>query len=608
MSKSLERTIHSLVNVLGSVAGKIINIGAHPRLGIERLVVASIVPILTTSILWYARTTVEVSDPEQLQWVQLWILQQKEAIHRVRHLVLLSSSSLLGRRDRYDYDSRRNGDDDEDERADRFAPPKLICLPARGVSAWAWYGFWPVSISSVEANVSRNDRSYGFAGPAGFKVTVWFAPLGADVAKNLLLQGRKLWLTKRAQKTEIWLNKSGHSPPCFDIATKKSRPLESVIIEHGIKDSLLADTKRFLQSEEWYSTKGIPYRRGYLLYGPPGCGKTSLITALAGSLRLPIVLVALGSKSMGDDGLLSALSGAPRDSIVLIEDVDCAFRKEDANERIMGYSRAVTLSGLLNAIDGVAAQEGRLIFLTTNYKERLTEALIRPGRVDAQYYIGNASKDGAGELFDQFFPPSRGIDGQKVKSARDDFIAEVETNVHTFAKLQGVLMQARDDPALAAKGMRQLFSEEVSSNFEPTALKGLKESRVSHIERGDDSIQSRIAMLEHAATCEDCTSKNCKGAKKVINHTKTCEKKPKSACKTCTFLIQLGVVHARKCSLEGGCPVPFCDRIRQQELREETAFVESLFEHGAPTEEQPAPATERTAESVKETGEEKKTS
>lgn len=353
----------------------------------------------------------------------------------------------------------------------------------------------------------------------------------------------------------------------------------------------------------------IPYRRGYLLFGPPGCGKTSLITALSGTLRLPIVLVALGSKSLSDDALFSALSAAPRDSIVLIEDVDCAFRKGDADERMMGFSRAVTLSGLLNAIDGVAAQEGRLLFLTTNYKERLTEALIRPGRVDAQFYIGNASKDGAGELFDQFFPPSLGIDGQKVKSARDDFVAEVETNVHSFAKLQGVLMQARDDPALAAKGMRELFSDEVLGNFEPTALKGLKESRVSRIEREDDSVRSRIAMLEHAASCEGCTSKNCKHAKQVISHTKTCDKKTRSACKTCSYLIQLGVVHARKCSLEGGCPVPFCDRIRQQEVREETAFVESLFEHGAPKEEPPARAADCTTdESVKETGEEKKSS
>jgi mitochondrial chaperone BCS1 len=62
-----------------------------------------------------------------------------------------------------------------------------------------------------------------------------------------------------------------------------------------------------------------------------------------------------------------------------------------------------SLSGLLNAIDGVAAQEGRLLFMTTNYCDHLDEALIRPGRIDMQFYIQKALKAAAGELFDQFF-------------------------------------------------------------------------------------------------------------------------------------------------------------------------------------------------------------
>jgi len=70
--------------------------------------------------------------------------------------------------------------------------------------------------------------------------------------------------------------------------------LNLVIVQDGIKDASLADAKNFLQSEEWYVRKGIPYRRGYLLHGPPGWGKTSLVTALAGTLRLTIVLVLVG--------------------------------------------------------------------------------------------------------------------------------------------------------------------------------------------------------------------------------------------------------------------------------------------------------------------------
>jgi len=281
---------------------------------------------------------------------------------------------------------------------------------------------------------------------------------------------------------------------------------------------------------------------------------------------------------MGDEDLFMALSDAPRDSIVLIEDVDCAFRNESEEEKRMGFSRSVTLSGLLNAIDGVAAQEGRLLFLTTNHKDRLTEALIRPGRVDGQYYIGRASKEGAGELFDQFFPPVDGVDGKRVAAARADFVAEVETDVHSFAKLQGVLMQARDDPASAAKHMKLLFSEKTFGGFDPTVVQGLKETHATRLEREDNSIQSRIALVEHTAACQGCTSSGCKSAKKLFAHVSSCEEKPKSSCKMCTYLIQLSVVHARKCQIKGDkCPVPFCDRIRQQEAQEESEYVDGLF-------------------------------
>ncbi|KAL5964429.1 Mitochondrial chaperone BCS1 [Taenia solium] len=60
------------------------------------------------------------------------------------------------------------------------------------------------------------------------------------------------------------------------------RPFNSVILDKGVAESITADIKEFISSPDWYSARGIPYRRGYLLYGPPGCGKSSFITALAG--------------------------------------------------------------------------------------------------------------------------------------------------------------------------------------------------------------------------------------------------------------------------------------------------------------------------------------
>lgn len=72
---------------------------------------------------------------------------------------------------------------------------------------------------------------------------------------------------------------------------------------------------------------GIPYRRGYLLHGPPGSGKTSFIQALAGALSYDICVLNLSERGLADDKLFHLLSNVPERSFVLIEDIDAAFNK-----------------------------------------------------------------------------------------------------------------------------------------------------------------------------------------------------------------------------------------------------------------------------------------
>jgi len=188
---------------------------------------------------------------------------------------------------------------------------------------------------------------------------------------------------------------------------RHKRPLESVVLDCGVADRILTDVREFLESEAWYRDRGIPYRRGYLLHGPPGGGKTSFITALAGTLDYSICVLNLSDRSMSDDRLQHRLADAPENSIILLEDVDAAFvSREDstiADAAYKGLNR-LTFSGLLNAIDGVTSTEGRVVFMTTNYVERLDPALIRPGRVDTMEYIGPCSHDQLHRMFAKFYP------------------------------------------------------------------------------------------------------------------------------------------------------------------------------------------------------------
>ena len=91
-------------------------------------------------------------------------------------------------------------------------------------------------------------------------------------------------------------------------------------------------------SPSWYRERGIPYRRGYLLFGPPGCGKTSFITALAGELQYSICILNLPDRAMSDDRLQHRLADAPEDSIILLEDVDAAFvSRDDTKSQMVSF-------------------------------------------------------------------------------------------------------------------------------------------------------------------------------------------------------------------------------------------------------------------------------
>ena len=110
----------------------------------------------------------------------------------------------------------------------------------------------------------------------------------------------------------------------------------------------------------------------------------------------------LSERGLADDKLIHLLSNTPERAFVLIEDIDAAFNKRVQTSED-GYQSSVTFSGFLNALDGVASGEERIIFMTTNHPEKLDSALIRPGRVDLAMLIDDASPQQARRLFERFY-------------------------------------------------------------------------------------------------------------------------------------------------------------------------------------------------------------
>lgn len=225
---------------------------------------------------------------------------------------------------------------------------------------------------------------------------------------------------------------------------RKPRPLSSVVLDEGLSEGILSDITDFIQNPKWYMDRGIPYRRGYLLYGPPGCGKSSYIIALAGQLHYSICLLNLSETGLSDDRLNHLLSIAPQQSIILLEDIDAAFMNRDLsaeNPTVYQGMGRLTFSGLLNALDGVASTEARIVFMTTNYLNRLDGALIRPGRVDFKMMIKFCSRYQLAGLYRRFYPDQ--LDNLAFQFADNALKNDTEISP---AQVQGYLMFYKDKP------------------------------------------------------------------------------------------------------------------------------------------------------------------
>lgn len=223
------------------------------------------------------------------------------------------------------------------------------------------------------------------------------------------------------------------------------RLIESIVLEPGEKEHLMEDVAKFRRSKQRYQKLGIPYHRGYLLHGTPGTGKTSLVSALAAHFGLSIYMINLAD--FNDRSLMNAVSHVPADSVLLFEDVDCmkgstSRAKSDSdngkstlmssNAEAVAIQNGVSLSGLLNVLDGFHAPTGVLFVMTTNHIERLDVALLRPGRIDYKLYMGKASDHQKVELYRRFFPESLEAEARQ--------FVEASSHAETMAEFQGLLL------------------------------------------------------------------------------------------------------------------------------------------------------------------------
>ncbi|KAG0245255.1 hypothetical protein BGW41_002724 [Actinomortierella wolfii] len=313
-------------------------------------------------------------------------------------------------------------------------------VPGNGKHLIRYQGAW------IQVERTRDAKMMDLSTGAPWE-TVTLTTLSRDraVFTELLKDAQRMALANQEGKTVIYTSWGPEWRPFGP--PRRRRLLSSVILADGISERILQDVKNFIGNEKWYAERGIPYRRGYLLYGPPGSGKTSFIQALAGELEYNICILNLSERGLTNDRLNHLLTNLPDRSIMLLEDIDAAFTQREKTQE--GFHSMVTFSGLLNALDGVASSEGRIIFMTTNHVEKLDPALVRPGRVDMREYVGDATESQIRKMFVRFYEGENDLSQAFVNALKGH-------NVSTAA-LQGHFVHFKDRPQDAIDNVHYLL-------------------------------------------------------------------------------------------------------------------------------------------------------
>lgn len=194
------------------------------------------------------------------------------------------------------------------------------------------------------------------------------------------------------------------------------KKIENLILDKNIKDKTISDIEDFFESEEWYRLNSISHKRGYLLHGPPGCGKSSFIMAIAEKYRLTIRKIDI--YDLVNRRALDTLFGYhSANSLYVIEDVDAIYtnraeedKKPTDNNEIpktpeeKGKKLNISFSDFLNVLDGIGCAKNCIIIMTTNHPEKLDPALVRPGRIDVKVEFRKASAAQVAEYFTKIYP------------------------------------------------------------------------------------------------------------------------------------------------------------------------------------------------------------
>ncbi|WZY69595.1 hypothetical protein YC2023_001835 [Brassica napus] len=273
--------------------------------------------------------------------------------------------------------------------------------------------------------------------------------------------------------------------PWESVPFKHPSTFETLAMDPVKKREIMEDLKDFTECRSFYQRTGRAWKRGYLLHGPPGTGKSSMIAAMANYLGYDIYDLEL-TEVKSNSELRKLLMKTSSKSIIVIEDIDCSInltnRGKKFNEPEMaltgsglgdesGNGNTITLSGLLNFTDGLWSCCGseRIFVFTTNHIEKLDPALLRSGRMDMHVYMSYCTFPSLKILLRNYLGYEEGDLSDVVLKELEGVVEKAEI---TPADVSEVLIKNRRDKERAVGELLEDLKRRAGRNEKKGKLRG----------------------------------------------------------------------------------------------------------------------------------------
>jgi hypothetical protein len=251
---------------------------------------------------------------------------------------------------------------------------------------------------------------------------------------------------------------------------------DDIVLDYKVRSMLKDDFESFFERQTWFRENKLPFRRGYLLHGPPGNGKSTAIRAMMTSRGLTAYTMRLFDSQVDDGDLdrLFEMAVKNRPSMVLLEDLDRAFPKT-------GESKSrISLQQLLNNLDGVGTGEGVIVVATANEPTILDPAILRrPGRFDRVVHFPNPCSDLRQQYLQRLNP---GLPARQLKLSVEDsegFSFAQLREVHVIAGQRAFERTGDIGEGDLLMGIHALRQSNVSASRNGTAAGFLSRDEVS---------------------------------------------------------------------------------------------------------------------------------